>query len=178
MHTGEAVVAVGIAGLATAISAGSLQVPEHLLQSSVTQTFLLIMALVLFAYSPVVGIAAIGLFAVMLYNRNIQKTSFYQKAAAARYGEEGIAREHVGGVREASGMTDQPRDYSKFAQDTAEGYQATPVQAMGQFPLNEPRPYSDPQQDSYMYRPGPDMGSDAFDRFGPQLDHKMASFAY
>lgn len=179
MYTGEAVFAVALAALATAIAAGALVVPDHLLQSSITQTFLLIMALVLFAYSPVVGIAALALFAVMLYNRNIQKTSFYQKAAAKMYGEEGIAREHVGRVGEAERATAQPRDYSKFENDTFEGYQETHVgAAVGQYPLGEARPTGEAVGEDYFYRPGADMGSNDFERFGPAMDYKMSSFAY
>lgn len=173
--------AVLLAGFATAIAVGTLEIPDHLLQSSITQTFLLIMALVLFAYSPVVGIAAMGLFAVMLYSRNMQKTSFYQKAAAKLYGQEGIARERVVRVEEASGMTEQPRDYSKFERDTndTEGYASTHVgDAEGQYPLHDPRPVTEGMREDYFYRPGPDMGSNDFERFGPNMDHKMSSFAY
>lgn len=180
MYTGEAFFAIVLAGLATAIATGTMTVPNNFLHSSVTQTFLLIMALVLFAYSPVVGIAAIALFAVMLYNRNIQKTSFYQKAATQMFGQETIARERVPYVKEAGNITSHPRQYTKFEQDTFQEYKEMKASdAIGQYPIHEERhDMNEPVDDEYLYRPGKDMGSNTFHRFGPAMDNKMSSFAY
>jgi hypothetical protein len=174
MYPGETIFAVGLAGVATAIATGALEVPPEITHSSVTQAFLLIMALVLFAYSPIVGIAAMALFAVIIFNRNMKKTVQYKQALSV-YGEDNIAKQPVVTQAAEERITSQPREYTQF-RDTYEGYQ-TPT-SIGQYPLDEPRPSAQPTQFDYVYRPGPDMGSDAFERLGPNIDHKAASFAY
>jgi hypothetical protein len=121
-----------------------------------------------------VGIAAIALFAVVIFNRNIKKTVQYRQAASV-YGDENIARQPVVTQAAEERITSQPREYTMF-KDTYEGYQQ-PI-TIGQYPLDEQRPSAQPTQYDYAYRPGPDMGSDVFDRMGPNIDHKSASFAY
>lgn len=174
MYPGETILAVGLAGVATAIATGHLEVPAEVTHSSITQAFLLIMALVLFAYSPIVGISAMALFAVVIFSRNMKKTVRYKQALSV-YGEDNIAKQKVVTRDSEERITSQPREYTQF-RDTYEGYQ-TPS-SIGQFPLDEPRPSAQPTQYDYVYRPGPDMGSDSFERLGPNIDHKGASFAY
>jgi hypothetical protein len=128
----------------------------------------LVVALVLFAYSPVVGIAAIVCFVIILYTRNIRKTAQY---AQQRYQEKPRAQVQV--AQPYSGM-DAGQPSSAF-----EGYQtAGPI---GQFPLEDDRPMAGNGQvmtQSYMYRPSETMGDDTFERVGPNIDEKMSSFAY
>jgi hypothetical protein len=176
MKTVEASLAIGFAVVATGVASGFLHVPPALLSSSITQAFLLVMALVLFSYSPVVGIAAMALLAMLLYSRNLQKTVRYHRAAATVYGDENIVNEDVGAVQAYETAQDEPREYNQF-NDTYEGFQS-PEEALGSYPLNEARPSAEPVLDAYFYKPGEDMGSDAFQRAGPNMDVKMTSFAY
>lgn len=177
MKTAEASIAIGLAVVATGVAGGFLHVPPALLSSSITQAFLLVMALVLFSYSPVVGIAAMALLAMLLYNRNFQKTVRWHRAAATVYGDENIVNEDVGAVQPFETTQDEPRDYTHF-KDTYEGFQSGDDSVLGSYPLDEVRPSAEPVVDAYFYRPGADMGSDAFVREGPNIDNKMSSFAY
>lgn len=171
----ESTLAVAFAGLATIIALGYIQLPPAFVQSSLTQAFMLVVALVLFAYSPVVGVAAIVCFVIILYTRNLQKTSMYAKrVATAQYGEETIPKQPVQVAQGYSGSTgSEPREYGM------EGYQTNgPV---GQFPLQDDRPFASGGQvatNTYMYRPSDSMGDDTFQRIGPDIDEKMAAFAY
>jgi hypothetical protein len=172
MKETETGVATVIAALATAVAMGYIKVPVAVLQSSLTQAFLLVMVLVLFAYSPVVGIAAMVLFAVLLFNRNVQKTSVVRPAS--RYGEDNIAHQPVATVQPAQAIQNQPREYNEF-KDTYEPYQSP--NSIGQFPLDESRPSSEARLESYYYRPDATTGENTFERMGPNIDQKNA-FAY
>jgi hypothetical protein len=173
--TQEATLAVLIAATATAVATGVIQVPPAVLHSSVTQAFLLVMALVLFAYSPVVGIAAFALFAILLFNRNVQKAMRYNRVAKSVYGADNIASEDVV-TQPYTTMHTEPREYNKF-QDTYEPYESP--EAIGQYPIDDSRPTNaDVKMDSYFYRPAEDMGDNTFIRNGPNMDEKMSSFAY
>jgi hypothetical protein len=75
----EAVLAIVFAGMATAIAIGAIQVPTALTGSSIFLALLLILVLSIFAYSPVAGIAAVALFAVIVFNRNVRRIAMYAK---------------------------------------------------------------------------------------------------
>jgi hypothetical protein len=173
MKETETGVATIIAALATAVAMGYIQVPVRVLQSSLTQAFMLVMVLVLFAYSPVVGIAAMVLFAVLIFNRNVQKTTYIVRPAS-RYGEDNIAHQPVATVQPAQTVQNQPRDYNEF-KDTYEPYQS--LQSIGQYPLDGSRPTSDAKLESYYYKPDATTGDNTFERAGPNIDQKNA-FAY
>jgi hypothetical protein len=181
MSATETTATVALAGLATAVGLGYVQIPAPVLHSTITQAFLLVMTLVLFAYSPVVGIAAIALFAILMFHRNVQKTAQYAMAAASIYGEDNIARQpqQEGGDQPYTSMASQPREYGQF-KDTYEAYQS-PADATGMFPLegNVADFSGIPSKvDSYFYRPSEDMGDNTFHNAGPSIDEKAHSFAY
>lgn len=181
MYATETALVMLMAGAATAVATGALEVPAALLHSSVSQAFLLIMALVLFAYSPVVGIAAIAVFAIVMFKRNVQKT--YQYAQQAQeFAKDAAAQQEYQPMPYA--QVSQPRDYTQFKDQIkaqvpeafTEGY-ASPDD-VGTYPLGA-RPLSEPTQTfTAMYRPAEDMGDNAFVRSGPNLDEKGQSFAY
>ena len=199
----EAVLSVGMAALATAIAMGSLRVPAEVTQSSIMLALLLIVALVLFSYSPVVGIAAIALFAVMVFSRNVQTVVGGVNAAAAYgnhhrktnpvppvYGDQNIYKERHD-IQEYDVTASQPREYSKF-RDTyrgsflstsVEGFEAAPYNyvneaADGQFPINQNRMTASPGRQEYLYEPEADTGSNDFERYGPDIDDKLKTFGY
>jgi hypothetical protein len=199
----EAVLSVGMAALATAIAMGSLRVPTELTQSSIMLALFKIVALVLFSYSPVVGIAAIALFAVTVFSRNLQTVVNVNSAGAYGnhhrktnpvppvYGEHNIYKERHD-IQAYDDMASQPREYSNF-RDTSrrsllssvEGFEAAPAPynyvneaADGQYPINQNRVTASPAREEYMYEPEADTGSNEFERYGPSLDEKLQSFGY
>jgi hypothetical protein len=178
MSAAETMATTVLAGLATAVGLGYVQIPAPVLHSTITQAFLLVMTLVLFAYSPVVGIAAIALFAILMFHRNVQKTAQYATAAATIYGEDNIARQPQQVAQPYTTMLSQPRDYNQF-KDTYEAYQS-PEAASGMFPIDAATDFSGvPSKiDSYFYRPSEDMGENIFQPMGSSIDEKAHSFAY
>ena len=168
MHPSEAVVAVVLAALATAIATGKLPVPPAIAESSIAHALLLILALVLYSYSPVVGIVGIVLFAVILFGRNMQKATQYTRMAT--------------GPREAPRVTQPYGTQNAAAKPThavaAMNEDENPLNAIGQYPMQEERPYAVPFNTDFLYRPAEDTGSDTFERYGPNMDEKMSAFAY
>jgi hypothetical protein len=198
----EAVLSVGMAALATAIAMGSLRVPAELTQSSIMLALFLIVALVLFSYSPVVGIAAIALFAVMVFSRNVQTVVGVNAASAYGnhhrktnpippvYGEQNIYKERHD-IQEYDVTASQPREYSKFRDtysrsflsSSVEGFEAAPYNyvneaADGQYPINQNRMTASPAREEYLYEPEAETGSNEFERYGPNLDEKFQSYGY
>ncbi len=164
MNPTELALVLLLAAVATAVALDALQVPAALLHSSVSQAFLLIMALVLFAYSPVVGIAGIALFAIVIFKRNVQKTSQYAHMA--------IFKEKVQPI--PGPVVTQPREY--HAPEAFVESFATPEE-VGTYPLG-PRPTADPMTLTAMYKPTEDMGDNAFVPTPSTLDVNRQSFAY
>lgn len=191
-----------MAALATAIAMGSLRVPAELTQSSVMLALFLIVALVLFSYSPVVGIAAIALFAVVVFSRNVQMVAGANGSSAYGsqrrkanpvppvYGDQNIYKERHD-LQAYDAMASQPREYSNF-RDTyrgsflstsVEGFEAAPHNyvneaADGQYPINENRMTASPGVQEYLYEPDAETGSNEFERYGPDIDEKLKSFGY
>jgi hypothetical protein len=172
MNPTESFLVLLLAGLATAVALGAVEVAPAILHSSVSQAFLLVMALVLFAYSPVVGIAAIALFAILMFKRNVQRTNQYTevvqqfvKDAAAQQTYQPTPVAQVAPSRET------------FAANGVEGY-ASPEQ-VGTYPLEE-RPQTQASHTfTAMYRPAEDMGDNSFVASPSTLDdYKTQAFAY
>ena len=185
MNPTESMLVLGIAALATAIAVGALTVPAPLLHSSISQAFMLVIALILFSYSPVVGIAALALFAIIMFHRNVQKTVQY--SAALNGMKQYITPADTGDVGGYDAMEREQRDLQKF-QDTYEAYQSEmepqpevmePAQKEdGMYPERSTESEEDVRTDTFMYRPGPDMGDDTFQPLGASIDEKYAAFQY
>jgi hypothetical protein len=199
MNSLPSVLAIALVALATAIAMGSLHVPDVLSESSVLVAAYLIVALILFSYSPVVGLAAIVLFAVVVFNRNVSHVSSIAKTVAApaesrdMWGDRNIYRESSD-MSPYSSVSSEPRDYAQFA-DTGkqsgwmpsftEGFlSGAPYNsihddvAYGQFPIEQKRGFAAPEEKAYMYEPEESTGSDEFQRAGPQIDTKLAAIHY
>jgi hypothetical protein len=183
MYATETALVMLLAGFATAIALGAVEVPAPILHSSISQAFLLIMALVLFAYSPVVGIAAIAVFAIIMFKRNVQKTYQYSQVAQ-QFAKDAAASQEYQAMPYQAVQATQPRDYTQFKdqhppavpEGFVEGY-ASPEE-VGTYPLGA-RPKAEATQSfTAMYRPAEDMGDNAFVRAGPEMDEKGQSFAY
>jgi hypothetical protein len=188
MNPTESLLVLGIAALATAIAVGAMAVPAPLLHSSVSQAFMLVIALILFSYSPVVGISALALFAIIMFHRNVRKTVQY--SATLNGMKQYITPMETTDVGGFDAMDRQQRDIQKF-QDTYEAYQSemeqppTTPQVMepaqedsGMYPERSTESQVDVRTDTFMYRPGPDMGDNTFEPVGGSIDNKYASFGY
>ncbi len=178
MNPTETVLVLLLAGLATLVALGIVEVAPAILHSSISQAFLLVMTLVLFAYSPVVGIAAIALFAILMFKRNVQKTAQYTQVAQ-QFAKESAAQQAYQAMP-AQAMVTQPREYtqSRDVQGFVEGF-ATPEE-VGTYPLGDPRPMAQAAHTfNATYRPAEDMGDNAFVGTPSTLENsKMNAFAY
>lgn len=189
MNTLQTALTVFIAALATAVAANMIRLPVELTSSSIVLALFLIICLILFAYSPVVGIAAIALFAVVLFNRNIQKAIDYRSSGV--YGDTNIYKEAVT-TQPYTRIASEPREYNKFQETiptgilpsmNTEGFVGAPYgnegdSAYGQYPLDQSRVTGAPLADEFVYRPEDTTGSNEFERNGPNIDQKMATFQY
>jgi hypothetical protein len=176
MNLTETMLVLFLAGFATTVALGVVAVPPAILHSSVAQAFLLVMTLVLFAYSPVVGIASIALFAILMFKRNVQKTTQYSQVVA-QYTHDSAEQQKY----QRSVQTTQPRKYVHFKEDPVgmtKPYAAP--EEVGSYPLETPRPETESNHTfTAVYRPAEDMGDNTFVRSETALeDYKMASFAY
>ncbi len=180
MNPTESFLVLLLAGLATAVALGAVQVAPAILHSSVSQAFLLVMTLVLFSYSPVVGIAAIALFAILMFKRNVQKTSQYTKAVRQFQQESTAQQEYQPTPYPAVPVAPVAPSFKAPTSDPhgiLEGY-ASP-EDVGMYPLEEVRPSMQGQQLTAMYRPAEDMGDNAFVASPSQLEvTKNQAFAY
>ncbi len=189
MNTTEIVLVILIAALATAISSNIIQLPVELTSSSIVLALLLILCLISFSYSPVVGIAAIALFAVVLFHRNIRKLVNYRSASV--YGDTNIYKEAVT-TQPYTTLSSEPREYSRFQETVptgllpsmnTEGFVGAPYgsegdSVYGQFPLDQSRVTGAPLTDEFVYRPSDSTGSNEFEREGSSIDQKMDTFQY
>lgn len=174
MNPTESFLVLVLAGLATMIALGAVQVAPAILHSSVSQAFLLVMTLVLFAYSPVVGIAAIALFVILMFKRNVQKTQRYTQVVQ-QFAQESMIPQQAYVAQPHAPVVTQPQ---KFVQGLEEGY-ASPEE-VGTYPLGDQRPTAQAAQTfNAMYRPAEDMGDNTFmDEPSTLENSKVNSFAY
>jgi hypothetical protein len=203
MNPVEAVLSVALAIIATAIAMGSLHIPSNITGSSTMVALFLIIALAAFAYSPVVGIAAIAVFAVMIFTRNVEKTSHFVSESIMRkptqtygeevYGDQNIYKEPVT-TQPYSTQSSEPREYDNFREtyNTSWGplregfaggapyseFSGSEDHVEGQYPIDQNRVHAVPTKESFDYRPESNTGANDFMRYGPDLDEKVASFQY
>jgi hypothetical protein len=199
----EAVISVILAIVATAVAMGSLHIPSSISGSSIMVALFLIIALAAFAYSPVVGIAAMAVFAVMIFSRNVEKTSHFVSESIMQkptpiygeevYGDQNIYREPVV-TQPYSTQSSEPRMYDNFRETynvswgpLREGFAGGAAYSEfagsgesieGQYPIDENRVHENPTKETYDYRPESNTGTNDFMRHGPDLDEKVASFQY
>jgi hypothetical protein len=189
-ETFVAVITLVLLLISTAIVGEYVTLPYASLSSPYAIALLVIASLGAFAISPVVGLAALLLTAVLLFKRNLYHTINTQISS---YGERSIME--VSNMPAAPYISKQsgPRSYPEFQEtnptnpmlkveefvNTPAPYgdeQGSPVD--GQFVKEAPRASSVPQPVDYVYRPDETMGDNSFDRFGPDLDVKKKVFSY
>jgi hypothetical protein len=197
MNPTESMLVLGIAALATAIAVGALSVPASLLDSSISQAFMLVIALILFSYSPVVGIAALALFAIIMFHRNVKKTVQYSATLNAIQPpmQQYITPKDTGNVAGYDTMQHglfeqtyeayqsepspvQPVEQVIQAQAQAQAQAPAPAQEDGMYPEQSTMTEEDVRSESFMYRPGADMGDNTFEPVGTSIDEKYAAFQY
>lgn len=185
----ECVSSVLVVAAATAIATDYVALPPRLATHPVTMVLLVLLAVGAFIKYPVMGISLFLLTAIVLFKRNTMTARAY-----ATYGIDSIRRQAHDHADPNATMSSQPRQYDEFQETDAhnpmlatvqEGFEPAPYgdaelneNVEGTFPIGAPRADSTATGEEYVYRPDRETGSNAFERVGPNLDEKMASFAY
>jgi len=202
----EPALSIGVLLFASAVATNALPVPDAL-ASTPSGVVLVVVALLASVIAPTLSVAVLVLAVVLFYNRNIQQTvkGTLQQFEAERaypdtsptYGDQRFPTQVTSTQPPgADGIQSEPGSYGPTfgslqtgtSLGSIEGFSsiggATVSQSMeldppkGQFPTQEPRETASPVTDQYTYRPEGDTGSNAFQRFGPQMDQKVNSFRY
>ena len=190
----EPALSIGVLLFASAVATNALPVPAAL-AGTPSGVVLVVVALLASVVAPTLSVAILVLAVVLFYNRNIQQTvkGTLQQFEAERaypatspdYGDQRFPKE-IAAIQMpgADGIRSGPGTYGQTF-GSIEGFaplgsaQLTEINPpKGQFPTNEPRETASPVTDQYTYRPSEDTGSNAFQRFGPQMDQKVDSFRY
>lgn len=182
-----------VLAVATAVATNLVSLPYTLTSSPIAAGLLVLAAVGAFTVDPAVGLSLLLLIAVLFFKRNVQRT---RDAAHATYGDISIANQPSATAHPAiPGNNEEPRDYTQFAetdstnpmlgpQKVTEGFEPAPygeeaeAPAGGQYPTEEQRPMGTANVRPFLYRPEADTGSNAFERYGPDLDEKKKVFQY
>jgi hypothetical protein len=185
----ECVGSVLVIALGTAIATDAISLPPQMMASPITTVILVLMAVGAFVKFPVLGVAIFLTIAVILFKRNMLTTRAY-----ATYAADAIRQQPRVDAEPGATNMSTPRQYDQFQETDArnpmhapvhEGFEPAPYgdadlneNVEGAFPVGAARASSTPESLDYAYRPDQDTGSNAFERFGPQMDEKARAFAY
>ena len=187
----EFAVAVAIVALATAFATDSIPLPYAATSSPFATVILVIAALGAFSVYPAAGLALFLLTAVLFFKRNVHTTM-----SKSTYGADSIRKNPIQTASPYESASSGPRSYNEFAETNptnpmigpvnrpVEGFEpaaygdeaGAPVE--GQYPTDEDRPQGESEPVDYMYRPSEDTGTNAFERYGPDMDEKKLAFDY
>lgn len=186
----EVLAAVLVVAFSAAVATDYVQLPYALFSSPITAVGLILASLCMFALYPMIGFAMFLLTVVLFFKRNVYSTIF---SAQAVYGKQSIREQpHVDAVPSET-MRSGPRSYDQFDETDSANPMIGPVMEAfepapygdeqgapvdGQYPIEEEGPAAHSVQDTYIYRPEKDTGSNEFIRDGPDLDVKKGQFAY
>jgi hypothetical protein len=186
----EMIASVAILVLTAAIAADYVRFPYLMMAGHSATIIMVIAALGAFAVYPAAGLSLFLLTAVLFFKRNVHRTV---SAMDSKYGETTIAAQPHVKAQPYESAASGPRHYNQFQETNpsnpmlgpqVEGFepapygdeQGSPVE--GQYPTDESRISSSPEALEYVYRPDPETGSNAFQRYGPDLDEKKKAFQY
>lgn len=187
---GEMLLTVLVLAFTAAIASDNLRFPFIHVAGHTATIVLVIASLGAFSIYPAVGLSLFLLTAVLYFKRNVQVTVGSAKSA---YGINTIVEQPHEAAAPFSNEASQPREYAQFQETNPanpmlgpvqEGFEPAPYGAEqgspveGQYPIDEQRASSAPTALSYVYRPDPETGSNAFERNGPNLDEKKETFVY
>jgi hypothetical protein len=185
----ECVSSVLVVAFGTAVATDYISLPPKLVSNPITTVLIVLLAVGAFIKYPVLGIAIFLTIAIMLFKRNTATAR-----AAATYGIDSIRRQTHDDAVPSSSLASGPREYDQFQETDAhnpmhaqiqEGFEPAPYgntelgeSVEGVYPIGASRASSTPESVEYAYRPERDTGSNAFERFGPDMDEKTRAFAY
>lgn len=185
----ECLSSIVVVALGTAIATDYISLPPTLISNPITTVLLVLLAVGAFIKYPVLGIALFLATAIILFKRNT-----ISARAVATYGVDSIRRQAHEDAAPSSSQASGPREYDQFQETDArnpmhatvqEGFEPAPYgdaelgeTVEGVYPIGAARAASSAESNDFMYRPGSDSGSNAFERFGPDMDEKQAAFAY
>lgn len=186
----EMLMSIVVLAFAAALASDTIRLP-YIMMAGQTATILLVIAsLGAFSVYPAVGLSLFLLTAVLYFKRNVNATLGSAKSV---YGVDTIMEQPHVPAAPFSNEASQPREYSEFQETNpanpmlgpvSEGFEPAPYGAEqgspveGQYPVDEERAMSEPTPLSYVYRPDPETGSNAFEREGPNLDEKKDVMNY
>jgi hypothetical protein len=184
----ECIGSILIVALGTAIATNYISLPPTLISHPITTVLLVLFGIGAFTKYPVLGIAIFLTTAIILFQRNMQTTR-----SVATYGIESIRRQAHETAEPSVAIASRPREYDQFQETDAhnpmhgpiyEGFEPAPYgdselgeNVEGAYPIGAARVETSGDSSEFMYRPDPDTGSNAFERFGPDMDEKK-SFSY
>lgn len=185
----ECVSSVLVVALGTVVATDYISLPPKLVANPITTVLLVLLAVGAFVKYPVLGIALFLTTAIILFKRNTMTAR-----AAASYGVETIRRQAHEDAEPSASIASGPRQYDQFQETDAhnpmhatvqEGFEPAPYgdaelgeTVEGVYPIGTERALASAESNDFMYRPVSDSGSNAFERFGPDMDEKRAAFAY
>lgn len=184
----ECVGSILVIALGTAIATNYISLPPTIVSHPITTVLLVLFGIGAFTKYPVLGIAIFLTTAIILFQRNMQATR-----SVATYGIDSIRRQVHETAAPNAGIASKPREYEQFQETDVhnpmhgpvEGFEPAPYgdaelgeNVEGAFPIGAVRTSISGNAMEYAYRPDPDTGSNAFERFGPDMDEKKKSFTY
>jgi uncharacterized membrane protein YraQ (UPF0718 family) len=184
----ECVASIIVVALGTAIATDYISFPPHIIGHPVVTILMVLFGVGAFIKYPVLGIAIFLTAAIVIFKRNTQTARAY-----ATYGIQSIRRQPRADAEPSQTQSSEPRQYDQFQETDAsnpmhatmaEGFEPAPYgneelneNVEGAFPIGAARVSASADSSEYVYRPDANTGSNAFERFGPDMDEKKA-FAY
>lgn len=185
----ECVASIVAVAFGTAVATDYISLPPHIVGHPVVIVLMVLFGVIAFMKYPVLGIAIFLTAAIVVFKRNTQAARAY-----ATYGIDSIRRQHRADAEPSQSLSSNPRQYDQFQETDAtnpmhalgaqEGFEPAPYgdeelneNVEGAFPIGATRVSAAAESSEYVYRPDADTGSNAFERFGPNMDEKKA-FAY
>lgn len=185
----ECISSIVVIALATAVATNYISIPPTILINPITTVLLVLLAVGAFIKYPVLGIALFLTAAIVLFKRNTEAAR-----AVATYGIDSIRRQAREDASPSSSLASGPREYDQFQETDAqnpmhaaiqEGFEPAPYGDVelgetveGVYPIGASRAAASASNNEFTYRPERDTGSNAFERFGPDLDEKKRAFGY
>jgi hypothetical protein len=184
----ECVASILAVAFGTAVATDYISLPPHIVGHPVVTILMVLFGVVAFVKYPVLGIAIFLTAAIILFKRNTQAAR-----AFVTYGVDSIRRQPRADAEPSQSLSSNPRQYDQFQETDAanpmhavaqEGFEPAPYgneelneNVEGAFPIGAARVSASADSSEYVYHPDTNTGSNAFERFGPDMDEKKA-FAY
>jgi hypothetical protein len=169
MKRNEFLFVVVLISLAAGLMSNVIRLPaqvDNLLNSAITKTILVIFTLYGFSISPAVGLSAVLLTAIIIFQHNVSFVNNLQTSNPLYNNSFSsfVRNLFTPTTVNANLMHNETAEYAEMIDNHP---------AEGSYPSDETRPSNYESSLEYDYRPQEDSGSDEFSRFGPNIDEKL-----